>query len=195
MQVFHGSYKKIIEIDLAMCRPNTDFGQGFYVTNIRTQAEFWAKRSGRSRNTDGIITEFVYYENKGNDCGLEVKKFADYNEEWLDFIVRNRNPETAAPFHRFDIVEGPVANDDVAGRIADYLEGEIIKTDFLKELTYHKPTHQICFCSLQSLQLLVYTGEEQKKKTEIRKLSQRQLAKFIAEEGLSEIEALKKIGK
>lgn len=30
----------------------------------------------------------------------------------------------------------------------------IQKTDFLKELTRHKPTHQICFCTIRSLQMI-----------------------------------------
>jgi hypothetical protein len=43
MQVFHGSYMKIDEIDLSKTQPNRDFGQGFYVTKYREQAESWAK--------------------------------------------------------------------------------------------------------------------------------------------------------
>ena len=43
MRVFHGSYAAVDEIDLTKGRSNLDFGRGFYVTNIRSQAEFWAK--------------------------------------------------------------------------------------------------------------------------------------------------------
>jgi len=54
MQVFHGGYRKIIEIDLSQSRDNRDFGKGFYVTNIRSQAEYWATRIGRIHSTDGV---------------------------------------------------------------------------------------------------------------------------------------------
>jgi hypothetical protein len=32
MIVYHGSYIEIKEIDLSLCEPRKDFGQGFYVT-------------------------------------------------------------------------------------------------------------------------------------------------------------------
>ncbi|MDR3268365.1 MAG: DUF3990 domain-containing protein [Tannerella sp.] len=49
MQVYHGSYRDIIEIDLSQGWDNRDFGKGFYVTNIRSQAEYWATRIGMIR--------------------------------------------------------------------------------------------------------------------------------------------------
>jgi len=73
----------------------------------------------------------------------------DDNEEWLDFVVANRNP--MSQMHDFDIVEGPVADDKVQNRINDFLEGEISKENFLQELIYHEETHQVCFCTLKSL--------------------------------------------
>jgi hypothetical protein len=66
----------------------------------------------------------------------------------------NRDPKSPIPAHDYDIIEGPVANDNVADRITDYLENRVSKADFLKELSYHKPTHQICFCTLKSLQMI-----------------------------------------
>jgi hypothetical protein len=44
MKVYHGSDTDIEIIDLAKCKPNKDFGRGFYVTNIRQQAEEMAVR-------------------------------------------------------------------------------------------------------------------------------------------------------
>jgi hypothetical protein len=72
----------------------------------------------------------------------------------LDFIVNNRNEEAVEQAHGYDIVEGPVANDKVQNRLYNYLRGEITKEEFLKELTYHEDTHQICFCTLASFQAL-----------------------------------------
>jgi len=59
MRVFHGSYAKIDKIDLSKCEIGKDFGQGFYVTKIREQAEFWAERRGLSNKTAGIVTELA----------------------------------------------------------------------------------------------------------------------------------------
>jgi predicted RNA-binding protein YlxR (DUF448 family) len=40
MKVYHGSYTQINEIDLSFSQAGKDFGRGFYVTNIRSQAEY-----------------------------------------------------------------------------------------------------------------------------------------------------------
>ena len=154
MRVFHGSYTAVSEIDLSKGRSNLDFGKGFYVTNIRSQAEYWATRTGRFHKTDGVVSEFEFYENAFEHYELNVLRFSGYTEQWLDFVVLNRNPESPIPAHNYDIVEGPVANDDVNDRIDDYLAGVVSKADFLKELTHHKPTHQICLCTVRSLQMI-----------------------------------------
>jgi hypothetical protein len=39
MILYHGSNIKIIDVDLSKARPFKDFGQGFYLTEIREQAE------------------------------------------------------------------------------------------------------------------------------------------------------------
>lgn len=189
MLVYHGSYKKITEIDLSLCRPRTDFGQGFYVTAIKEQAEFWAIRQGRNHKTEGVITEFEFYPNLIQEKKLEYKKFDGYNEEWLDFVVNNRSLQTAMPAHHFDIAEGPVADDDVANRIDDYLAELVDKDVFLKELSYHKPTHQICFCTVRSLQLLIPAAEIKKRLMQIKNEAQREIKKLM-ESGMNEKDAV-----
>jgi hypothetical protein len=154
MKVYHGSYIEIKVIDLTKCKPNKDFGQGFYVTNIRSQAEVWAQRLGNHFHTAGIITEFIFNERAYTDNEYNVLRFDSYTDEWLDFVVLNRDDSTTDKRHDFDIVEGPVADDQIALRIDDYLEGFISKATFLEELKFKRPTHQIAFCTLQSLQML-----------------------------------------
>lgn len=154
MRVFHGSYMAVDEIDLTKGRGNLDFGKGFYVTNIRSQAEFWAARTGRFHKTEGVVSEFEFYENAFEHYDLKVLRFSEYTEQWLDFVILNRDPKSPISAHDYDIVEGPVANDDVNARINDYLAGLVSKADFLKELTMHRPTHQICLCTVRSLQMI-----------------------------------------
>ena len=155
MLVYHGGSVPIKEIDLQKCRPYTDFGRGFYVTKYRIHAENWAKRAGK-RHNNGFVTTFNYIESQFTDYICKRKKFNEYSNEWLDFIVNNRNEEHNELSHDFDIVEGPVANDKVQNRLHNYLRGEITKDMFLKELEYHEETHQICFCTLASFQTLKY---------------------------------------
>ena len=149
MNVYHGSYSIIEEIDLSKSIPNKDFGKGFYVTKFRQHAESWARIIGRKHKTEGFVTDFIFYDTEFTERLCKVKRFSAYNEEWLDFIVENRNP--FGKMHNYDIVEGPVANDKVQNRIGNYLDGLISKSDFLEELKWHENTHQICFCTLKSL--------------------------------------------
>ena len=159
MKVYHGSYSEVSVIDLAKCEIGRDFGKAFYVTNIKEQAEFWARRKGRVNNCIGVVTEYTFFENAYENYNLKVLRFNGYNEDWLDFIIANRNPD-AVP-HNYDIVEGPVANDDIAQRIFAFLAGEISRNDFLEELKFkHQPSHQIAFCTLASLQMLEWINKK-----------------------------------
>jgi hypothetical protein len=47
MKLYHGSYTAIDEVDLSKCETGKDFGQGFYVTKFKEQAEIWAVRKGK----------------------------------------------------------------------------------------------------------------------------------------------------
>ena len=154
MKVFHGSYIKIDKIDLSKCEIGKDFGQGFYVTKNRKQAEFWAERRGLSNKTEGVVTEFEFNENAFQYFNLKILRFACYDENWLDFVVKNRDTSLPQPTHDYDIVEGPIADDKIATRIITYLKGKIPKQQFLEELKFMKETHQICFCTGRSLQML-----------------------------------------
>jgi len=153
MLVYHGGGAPIIEIDLQKCRPYTDFGKGFYVTKYKHHAENWAKKTSKHKD-NGYVTTYNYIESQFTDYICKIKKFNGYTNEWLDFIVKNRNEEYDVQAHDYDIVEGPVANDKVQNRLHNYLRGEITKDNFLKELKYHEETHQICFCTLASFQTL-----------------------------------------
>jgi len=153
MLVYHGGSAPIMEIELQKCRPYTDFGKGFYVTKYKAHAENWARRFNK-QHKNGFVTTFNYIESQFTDYICKIKKFNGYTDEWLDFIVNNRNEESDEQVHGYDIVEGPVANDKIQNRLHNYLRGEITKDNFLKELEYHEDTHQICFCTFASLQAL-----------------------------------------
>jgi hypothetical protein len=159
MKVYHGSHIEVSIIDLTKCESGKDFGKAFYVTKFREQAEHWAKRKGKENNTNGFITEYNFYENAFDKFHLNVLRFDSYSEEWLDFVVENRKPD-ASP-HDYDLVEGPVANDDITQRIFAYLDGKITKKDFLEELKFkYQPSHQIAFCTVASLQMLEWIKRE-----------------------------------
>ena len=157
MQVYHGGYVEIFKIDLSKSQSNKDFGKGFYVTKFRKHAESWAVNIANRNDKKPFVTEFTFYERAFEESRYKTLRFDDYNEAWLDFVVLNRDPDFTTNRHDYDLVEGPIADDKVQNRINEYLDEIISKADFLEELKYHEKTHQICFCTLNSLQLLKKT--------------------------------------
>ena len=189
MKVYHGSYAEIKHIDLSKCKPNKDFGKGFYVTKFRHHAEAWARTIGGKHNTKGFVTEFDYTDSDFSTSICKIKRFDGYNEEWLDFVVMNRDKKGASPAHNYDIVEGPVANDKVQITLRTYLKGKIPKAKFLKMLAHHEETHQICFCTLNSLQLLDGTGNLGEIHYEISNIGDQILERLMIDNDIDESQA------
>jgi len=155
MQVFHGSNIRIEKIDLARSEYFKDFGRGFYVTGIRKHAEERAMDTVRKKKMgEPVVTEFKYSEHYPDTVGLSVKRFPTLSEEWVKFVAMNRNPDITHPAHKFDIVEGPIADDKMVFQIKEYFLGKITIGTLIKRLTYKEPTHQICFCTIESLYAL-----------------------------------------
>lgn len=75
-------------------------------------------------------------------------------EEWLDFIVSCRNGEC----HQYDIVEGPMADDQIYNYITQFIQGNINREQFWVMIKFNYPTHQICFFTEKSLKTLQYVG-------------------------------------
>jgi len=90
MKVYHGSYIEIDIIDLSFCETGKDFGQGFYVTNLRKQAEIWANKKGKRKGNSGVVTEFEYNENLSRVMKLKTLYFDDYCDEWLEMEAADR---------------------------------------------------------------------------------------------------------
>jgi hypothetical protein len=187
MNVYHGSYTEIDTVDFSFCTIGKDFGRGFYVTKLREQAEVWASKKGEKKGKSGVVTEFEYSENFGNIVKLKMLRFDDYTDEWLDFVVLNRKNETDRQAHDYDIVEGPVADDKIATEVDNYLEGLISKEQFMRDLT-HPPSHQICFCTMQSLQAL--SQPKGKIDIAIYKIGDHVVKSLMLDYGINEMEAV-----
>ena len=55
MRLYHGSYCEAMEPDLSKCARFKDFGQGFYLTSSREQAQSFAKISTSKAVGRGLI--------------------------------------------------------------------------------------------------------------------------------------------
>lgn len=120
-----------------------DFSWGFYCTTIEEQAQKWASK---------FKTSIVSVYKLNNIEELNIKKFNDYNHEWLDFVVSCRNGKT----HKYDIVEGPMADDTIYEYLEAYLVGQMKEDDFFKLMKFKYPTHQLSFHTIQALDSLEF---------------------------------------
>jgi len=148
MMVYHGSYTKIEKPKIIKGRNTKDFGPGFYCTIIREQAERWARRY----DTPKVNVYTVRMEES-----LNILEFKEMTEEWLGFIINCRHGIS----HKYDIVIGPMANDQIYNFISDYIDGIITREQFWTMAKFKYPTHQINFCTEEALRCVNYhTCEE-----------------------------------
>lgn len=75
-------------------------------------------------------------------------------EEWLEFVVNCRNGKE----HEYDIVEGPMADDQIWDYLEDYIAGKISKAAFWELVKFKYLMHQIVFCTEAALSTLSFEG-------------------------------------
>lgn len=148
MEIYHGSYIEVTKPLAQLGRRNLDFGNGFYTTRIKSQAQKWAVlvSSRKGRNFSSIISVYDLNEELLESQNYVNKKFLNYDMEWLEFVVSCRQGKDET---NYDIVEGGVANDQVIDTVEDYENGRITAEQALDQLRYLKPNNQICIRSQQ----------------------------------------------
>ncbi len=144
MLVYHGSTVQVPSPLVKAGRINLDFGQGFYITDIREQAERWAKRLGGQALEQPILNIYELDIERAKRT-YRYLKFDDYNQEWLDFIVDSRKGKK--PWESYDFIEGGVANDRVIDTVEAYMSGMLTVEKALGQLAQHLPNNQFCLLS------------------------------------------------
>lgn len=144
LRVYHGSYCEVNTPSLDNGRIDADFGIGFYVTLDIMMAEKWACRKKKP-----IINEYI----------LDIDKLSKYSfsldEEWLDFVIQNRNGDdtTFSPYD-FDILKGATADDKLFATIEQYESGFIDSETAVEVLNCMKIGQQICIRTKKGLENL-----------------------------------------
>lgn len=153
MRLYHGTNVDFDVIDLTRSNKYKDFGQGFYLTDIRSQAEELAAKKSRLFGGYPIIQEYAFDESLLSGTDLKVLKFDKPSAEWAEFIFQNRNRDNNFT-HDFDIVIGPIANDGVAYLLGRYEEGTLTIEELSDKLDYKKLNSQYFFGTDKSLKYL-----------------------------------------
>ena len=165
MILYHGSNVEIDRISLARCMPYKDFGQGFYLTSMQDQAEKMAYRTARFYGGEPIVTSFEVPNDLLTGYGLNVRVFDSVSEEWARFIMNNRDRKFADISSRecnadckYDLVVGPVGNDDITYLLRQYSRGSISDDELRRGLEYKRASDQFSFHTQRAVDLLEKVG-------------------------------------
>ncbi len=159
MKLYHGGLIEIKTPRIMATDHIGDFGTGFYTTTDPAQARrFVATKCNRSRKSQGVVSYFEVADDFLHTRELKIRIFRGADEAWARFVEANRRDVDYN--HEYDIVYGPVANDQVYASFALY-ESELIDfSELLNRLKVRKLTDQVLFHTERSLSLLKYTGSE-----------------------------------
>lgn len=154
MILYHGSYLEISQPDLAHSRDAVDFGKGFYLTPIESQAKKWCVKHSR-RWADMVVTRYNLADE--SLAQLKVLKFDAYSEDWLDFIVSCRAKEDVSDW---DVVIGGVANDKVFDTLELFFDGLATKAQTIDRLRFEEPNLQVCLRTQAAIAALKFLDSE-----------------------------------
>jgi hypothetical protein len=150
MLLFHGSDVEVKKPRLIPSERGLDFGAGFYVTtNERQAADFTAKVARRKNSNTRIVSVYEFEPGNPELCTLH---FDGVNPDWLEFIRHNRFKTYSGKL--YDIVSGPVANDDVFPTLQLFLEQNIDTETAIALLKVKKLYDQYCFLTEKALEEL-----------------------------------------
>ena len=130
-----------------------DFGAGFYTTTNYDQALNFAgkvtmrKKCGRSTVNIYELDESIFEK-------VNVLNFESADESWLDLVSDNRSgiDRTAG----YDLICGPVANDDVYQTFILYSTGVYTKEQTIDALKIKKLYNQYVFTTDRALSFLTF---------------------------------------
>ena len=156
--VYHGGTNVVEHPLCRFGRNNLDFGQGFYVTDLRQQAVDWARNVANRRKEEPSLNRYRLLRDS-IIANARTLIFDAYDISWLEFIGANRQGKNMT--RDYDYIEGGVANDRVIDTINLYIVGLMTKETALTRLSEYQPNNQICLLN-QSLtdQYLIFDGTE-----------------------------------
>lgn len=142
--LYHGSNIVVERPEIRIFGHYKDFGYGFYCTRFEHQAQKWAL----TKLPKHVVSLYNYHV----EDGLRVKSFPEMTDEWLDFVADCRKGKE----HHYDIVEGPMADDQIWDYVEDFVASNISREAFWALAKFKHPTHQIAFCTDYALKSLQY---------------------------------------
>ena len=153
MIIYHGSNVTVEEPKILTPNRYLDFGAGFYTTTNYDQALNFAGKV-TMRKKCGRSTVNIYELDESIFENVNVLNFDSADEAWLDFVSDNRSgiDRTAG----YDLICGPVANDDVYQTFILYSTGVYTKEQTIEALKIKKLYNQYVFTTDRALSFLTF---------------------------------------
>jgi hypothetical protein len=130
-----------------------DFGTGFYLTSDFAQAKSWAVRT-TDRREEGTPFISVFHITVSEFKKLDILTFETPSKEWLKYISANRTEKMIKD--SYDIVTGPVANDQAVRTINNYLKGYFSEEIAIQLLLPQNLKDQYVFKTEKALSMLQF---------------------------------------
>ena len=150
----HGSSIVVDKPRMLQSERFLDFGTGFYTTTNKEQASRWAQRVAVRRKAEMQYLSVYEFDYERTEKELKVMWFEQANEEWLNFICTCRSGKSIT--EEYDLVFGPVADDNVYATVQLYELGVLDKDETIKRLKVEKLYNQVLFHTEKALSLCSY---------------------------------------
>lgn len=154
MKLYHGSTVTVKCPNVQRGRKATDFGKGFYTTTNFEQAKKWAILKRNREHGKKAIVSIYDVPDDILDREFSVLRFEGATKEWLEFVVNNRRGKGN---YSYDLIMGPVANDQLYATIRLYEQGVVTADAAIEMLKTHKLFNQLSFHTEKVIPLLKFT--------------------------------------
>jgi len=156
MILYHGSNVVVNKPLLSPQSRALDFGEGFYTTENKIQAASFAEKVYRRRKEGEPVVSIYEFDENSAFSACSLLRFDAPDEAWLDFVSAHRNRTYQGNI--FELIYGPVANDDVFLTFHLYASGELSKEETINRLKIKKLYNQLVFSSEQAISYLKFNG-------------------------------------
>ena len=152
MILFHGSDKTVEKPNISLSRRSLDFGSGFYTTANKDQAVNFARKVKVRKGQNSCLVSVYDFDIEAAEPVLNILRFDAPDRLWLDFVHRNRQSiYTGKPY---DLIIGPVANDDIFATLIIYEQGILNVEQTLESLKIKKLYNQFVFKTEKAISFL-----------------------------------------
>lgn len=151
--LYHGSNVEIRKPQIIKSRSLLDFGTGFYLTGDYGQAGRWAVRTANRRG-EGRPAISLFDVEMAEIKKLKFLAFERADSSWLRYVSANRTGQSTEI--SYDVVFGPVANDQAIRTINDYLEGRFTEDIAIQLLLPQRLKDQYVFKTEKAVSILTF---------------------------------------